>query len=53
MMLVLFVFHVLLAAVVPWSWPLLKSMFSGWVPLDFAREHHPVWYEQLEKEQKE
>jgi formate dehydrogenase subunit gamma len=49
MMLVLFVFHVLLAAVVPWSWPLLKSMFNGWVPLDFAREHHPVWYEQMEQ----
>jgi len=49
MMLVLFVFHVLLAAVVPWSWPLLKSMFNGWVPLDFARDHHPTWFEQLEQ----
>jgi len=46
-MLVLFFFHVLLAAVVPWSWPLLKSMFTGYVSLDFARDHHPVWYEEL------
>jgi formate dehydrogenase subunit gamma len=47
MMLVLFFFHVLLAAVVPWSWPLLKSMFTGWVPKDFAKDHHPRWYKQI------
>ena len=47
MMLVLFFFHVLLAAVVPWSWPLLRSMFNGWVPRDFAESHHPQWYKQL------
>jgi formate dehydrogenase subunit gamma len=52
MMLVLFFFHVLLAAVVPWSWPLLKSMFNGWVPTDFAKSHHPVWYEQLNESNK-
>ncbi len=49
MMLVLFFFHVLLAAVVPWSWPLLRAMFNGWVPRAFAKSHHPVWYEQLEQ----
>ena len=49
MMLVLFFFHVLLAAVVPWSWPLLRSMFNGWVPRDFAESHHPRWYEELSK----
>lgn len=48
-MLVLFFFHVLLAAVVPWSWPLLKSMFTGYVPLTFARDHHPVWFEELKQ----
>ncbi len=48
-MAILFVFHVVLAAVVPWSWPLLGSMFSGWVPLEFARDHHPAWFEQLEQ----
>ncbi len=48
-MLVLFVFHVVLAAVVPWSWPLLASMFSGWVSLDFAKEHHGGWYDELRK----
>ncbi len=53
MMIVLFFFHVLLAAVVPWSWPLLASMFNGWVPKDFAKSHHPVWYEQLDQSEKE
>lgn len=48
-MLVLFVFHVLLAAVVPWSWPLLQSMFSGWVSRDFALDHHAAWYDELKK----
>jgi len=48
-MAVLLVFHVVLAAVVPWSWPLLGSMISGWVSRDFARDHHPLWFEQLEE----
>ncbi len=52
MMLVLFFFHVLLAAVVPWSWPLLASMFNGWVTRDFAKSHHPLWYEQLNQSEK-
>ena len=51
-MLILLFFHVLLAAVVPWSWPLLKSMFTGYVPLDFAQEEHPSWVEQLSSEKK-
>ncbi len=51
-MLILFFFHVLLAAVVPWSWPLLKSMFTGHVPLDFAQEEHPSWVEQLSTDKK-
>jgi len=48
-MLVLFLFHVLLAAIVPWSWPLLVSMFKGHVPLDFAKEEHAAWVEELSK----
>jgi formate dehydrogenase subunit gamma len=52
-MLVLFFFHVLLAAVVPWSWPLLKSMFTGWVTKDFAQNHHPRWYEQITRKSSE
>lgn len=48
-MLILFFFHVLLAAVVPWSWPLLKSMFTGHVSLEFAQDEHASWVEQLNK----
>jgi len=48
-MLILVFFHVLLAAVVPWSWPLLKSMFTGHVSLEFAKDEHASWVEQLPK----
>ncbi len=44
---VLLVFHILLAAVVPWSWPLLRSMIDGFVSLDFVRKTHPGWYKEL------
>ncbi|WP_457597521.1 cytochrome b/b6 domain-containing protein [Hydrogenimonas sp.] len=47
---VLLLFHVVLAAVVPWAWPLLKSMITGWVPVAFVKAHHPGWYEELLKE---
>ena len=44
---VLLVFHIILAAVVPWAWPLLRSMITGWVPVDFVRSHHKGWYKEL------
>jgi cytochrome b subunit of formate dehydrogenase len=27
-------------------------MFNGWVPRDFAESHHPLWYEELSKLEK-
>ena len=47
---VLLVFHILLAAVVPWAWPLLRSMIDGYISVDFAREHHLGWVKELEEE---
>ena len=44
---ILLVFHVILAAVVPWAWPLLKSMINGYVPVEFVKHHHPGWYKEL------
>ncbi len=44
----LLVAHVVAAAVVPWSWPLLKSMVTGYIPEEYVRKHHAKWYEQLQ-----
>ncbi len=46
-MIALLVFHVLLGALVPWSWQLLRSMFTGHVSEKYVEKHHPVWYEEL------
>jgi formate dehydrogenase subunit gamma len=54
-MLLLLVAHVVLGALVPWSWPLLGSMIRGHVSLDYAKKDHAAWIEQLtdEKQTKE
>ncbi len=39
--------HVFLSSIVPWSWPLIKSMINGYVPLEYAKHHHALWYEEL------
>lgn len=44
--------HVLLGALVPWSWPLLRSMFTGYVTRRYATESHAEWIERLEAERK-
>lgn len=42
--------HVLLGALVPWSWPLLRSMFTGYVTQRYAKQSHANWIQQLETE---
>jgi len=39
--------HVIMGALVPWSWPLLRSMFTGFVSEDYVKHHHAGWYKQL------
>lgn len=39
--------HVVMSSVMPWSWPLLRSMFTGYVPAEYAKHHHVKWYEEL------
>lgn len=34
----------------PSSWPLLRSMFTGFVPAEYVREHHADWHDELPKE---
>jgi formate dehydrogenase subunit gamma len=46
-MVALLVFHVLLGALVPWSWQLLRSMVTGYVSEKYVEKHHPLWHEEL------
>ncbi len=44
----LLVFHILLAAVVPWAWPMLISMITGNVPVKEVKKNHKKWYKELQ-----
>lgn len=50
LLVILLVFHIVLAAVVPWAWPLLRSMIDGYVSVDFVKSNHPGWYRELQEE---
>ncbi len=41
--------HVVAAAVVPWSWQLLKSMLTGYISEAYVRKNHARWYEEIQK----
>lgn len=49
LMLVFFLAHVFFAAIAPFSWKTLPSMFTGYIPLDHAKEDHAAWVEELEE----
>ncbi|MDO9082075.1 MAG: cytochrome b/b6 domain-containing protein [Humidesulfovibrio sp.] len=42
--------HIYMAAVSPEEKPGLRSMFTGQVPEDYARHHHGLWLDSLEKD---
>jgi len=42
-----FLAHVLFAAILPMGWPMLRSMFTGYVPLDYAKSEHAGWLEEI------
>lgn len=44
--------HAVAGALVPWSWPLLRSMLTGYVTLDYAKHHHKLWYDELSTAEK-
>ncbi len=46
-MLAFFLAHVFFAAVLPMSWPVLISMFTGYVSLEHAKHEHRGWLEEL------
>jgi formate dehydrogenase subunit gamma len=39
--------HIYMAALAPGERPALRSMFTGYVPLDFVRHHNPLWFQKL------
>lgn len=48
LLMILFILpHILFAAILPSSWPILRSMFTGYVPLDYARRDHVGWLEEI------
>ena len=47
--LVLMAIHVVLGAIVPWSWPLLRSMVTGYVSEEYVRKYHGRWYKEIQK----
>ena len=46
-MLAFFLAHVFFAAVLPVSWPVLRSMFTGYVSLEHAKHEHAGWLAEL------
>ena len=42
--------HIYMAAFAPGEGPALRSMFTGFVPLDFVRHHNALWHCQLQAE---
>lgn len=44
--------HIFFAAVLPMSWPILKSMFTGHVSLEYAKHEHAGWVAELEQAEK-
>ncbi len=53
LMLLFFVAHVLFAAILPMGWPMLRSMFTGYVTLEHAKAEHAGWVAELEGEKAE
>lgn len=41
--------HIFFAAILPMSWPILRSMFTGYVSLEYAKHEHAGWVQQLEQ----
>lgn len=51
-LMLLFIFpHIFFAAVLPASWPILRSMITGYVSLDYAEHEHAGWLAALRDEE--
>ena len=45
--------HIYMAAFAPGEAPALRSMFTGYVPLEHIRQHNPLWFRKLAESEKE
>ncbi len=47
---ILLVFHIFLAAVAPWAWPMFVSMVTGYMKVEDLKTHHKGWYKELKEQ---
>lgn len=43
--------HLVFVFALPAHWPTIKSWFTGKVTEEYVKEEHPVWYEELKKDE--
>lgn len=48
-LLVLLALHIVLGTIVPWSWPLVRSMVTGYMDEAHVRENHALWYKEIQE----
>ncbi len=51
LMIGILVIHIVTSVLVPWSWPLLASMFTGHISEAYALKNHPRWVEEMAREE--
>ena len=39
--------HIVMSSIMPWSWPLLRSMITGYAPAEYVKSNHAKWYEEI------
>ncbi|WP_342433643.1 cytochrome b/b6 domain-containing protein [Neobacillus sp. FSL H8-0543] len=44
--------HVIAGAILPASWPLIRSMITGKVTEKYVKHHHEKWYEEIKNNEK-
>ncbi|WP_066310220.1 formate dehydrogenase subunit gamma [Bacillus sp. FJAT-29814] len=44
--------HVFAGAILPASWPLIRSMITGNVTEDYVKHHHEKWYQEIKDNEK-
>ncbi|OKY77733.1 MAG: Formate dehydrogenase cytochrome b556 subunit [Candidatus Methanohalarchaeum thermophilum] len=47
----LLVVHVITAAIIPSSWPFIKSMATGWMSEENVKNHHEEWYNEIKQKE--
>jgi formate dehydrogenase subunit gamma len=53
LMLLMLVAHVFAGALLPASWPLIRSMLTGNVTEEYVKSHHEKWYEEIKNQEPE